>query len=539
MRANKLYHLLSRRLNVSAVLLFVLAALTNATAQPAITKQPSDQFVDNGTNARLLVAATGTPPLQYQWFFNQLPLGGNTNRILSLTNVQPLATGDYFVLVSNASGSITSRVARLKVFVPAAHAISSVGVLPNRSVNLELVGEVTGVFGPYFDLYPLEVSSNLVDWTPLETLRRTNATLAQLSFVDEQATLDRQRFYRLPTNQFATFLPTPTGPFPVGVTSRQLTDPSRTNRRPFMVSVWYPAAPSTGVWPNHYIDASIASIDFGSLDVGNAGALGSAFKDFYSHSLPNVPLALHGPFAVVIYSPGSESPRVENTAQAENLASQGYIVVSIDHKDAPASVYPDGSIVLGSVPTVASSVLQGRVQDIQFVIDELERWNQNDPLFQSQLALDHLGVFGSSLGGETAVRLGAADSRCHAVLCLDGSANLSLPLLTQPFLYAHLALDFRPAYVALFSKLTKDAYRFDILNAAHVDGVDEALIYDTTGWGIVSINYGPPTEPHLGVGRILRIYGLSFFNKYLKGQDDHLLDGPLGDYPEIQNYTRK
>jgi dienelactone hydrolase len=293
------------------------------------------------------------------------------------------------------------------------------------------------------------------------------------------------------------------------------------------------------VWPTHYIDAPIANRDFLSLNVGNAGSLGPAFKDFSSHSLPDVPLAGEGTFPVVIYSPGSESPRVENTAQAENLASQGYLVVSIDHKDAPASVYPDGTIIFGVVPTDAISVLQGRLQDVQFVIDELERWNQSDPFFQGRIALDHLGVFGSSLGGETAVRLGAADSRCQAVLCLDGSALLSHPLLTQPFLYAHLALVYRSAYVALFNKLIQDAYRFDVLNAAHVDGVDEALIYDTTGWAGGVPNYAPPTETHLRIGRILRIYALSFFNKYLKDQDDHLLDGPLVDYPEIENYTRK
>src|SRR5262249_43329692 len=150
---------------------------------------------------------------------------------------------------------------------------------------------------------------------------------------------------------FATFLPTPTGPFPVGVTSRLLTDTSRTNRRPFMISVWYPAVGSTGVWPSRYIDALIARRDFDTLNLVGADALGSAFKDFYSHSLTDVPLAGHGAFAVVIYSHGAQSPRMETTAQAENLASQGYLVVSIDHRDAPASVYPDGTIVFGVLPT--------------------------------------------------------------------------------------------------------------------------------------------------------------------------------------------
>jgi len=32
---------------------------------------------------------------------------------------------------------------------------------------------------------------------------------------------------------------------------------------------------------------------------------------------------------------------------------------------------------------------------------------------------------------------------------------------------------------------------------------------------------------------------LSFFNKYLKGQDDQLLDGPSADYPEVEQFMKK
>jgi len=32
---------------------------------------------------------------------------------------------------------------------------------------------------------------------------------------------------------------------------------------------------------------------------------------------------------------------------------------------------------------------------------------------------------------------------------------------------------------------------------------------------------------------------LSFFDKYLKGQDDHLLDDPARLFPEVINFARK
>ena len=31
----------------------------------------------------------------------------------------------------------------------------------------------------------------------------------------------------------------------------------------------------------------------------------------------------------------------------------------------------------------------------------------------------------------------------------------------------------------------------------------------------------------------------SFFNKYLKNQDDHLLDGSSADYPEVIEFLKK
>jgi hypothetical protein len=37
----------------------------------------------------------------------------------------------------------------------------------------------------------------------------------------------------------------------------------------------------------------------------------------------------------------------------------------------------------------------------------------------------------------------------------------------------------------------------------------------------------------------MKAYALSFFNKYLKNQDDHLLDGPSRSFPRVINFMRK
>ena len=54
-------------------------------------------------------------------------------------------------------------------------------------------------------------------------------------------------------------------------------------------------------------------------------------------------------------------------------------------------------------------------------------------------------------------------------------------------------------------------------------------------WGTpVSGQFLPPAR----VSQIVRAYLLSFFNKYLRGEDDHLLDGPSPAYPEVEQFMK-
>ena len=80
---------------------------------PTIIQQPADLTVPLGGTA--LFQVTAVPgPLAYQWRFNDLVLLSATNRTLTITNVQSTNGGGYAVVVTNVSGSITSRVAMLQ-----------------------------------------------------------------------------------------------------------------------------------------------------------------------------------------------------------------------------------------------------------------------------------------------------------------------------------------------------------------------------------------------------------------------------------------
>ena len=101
---------LARTVTSSNALLVVL--------DPYITAQPNSTINQVGTTVTFSVTAVGTLPLSYQWFFGNFPLADETNRTLVLTDVADSDDGNYYVVVSNSVGSVTSATAALVTFPP-------------------------------------------------------------------------------------------------------------------------------------------------------------------------------------------------------------------------------------------------------------------------------------------------------------------------------------------------------------------------------------------------------------------------------------
>lgn len=84
---------------------------TNAT----ILVQPYGDTIPVGGYYNLDVVAAGTPPLSYQWFFNEEAIAGATNRNVVFTNLQLTNAGIYKVRVQNWSSTVYSLPASLTV----------------------------------------------------------------------------------------------------------------------------------------------------------------------------------------------------------------------------------------------------------------------------------------------------------------------------------------------------------------------------------------------------------------------------------------
>lgn len=78
---------------------------------PRILSQPPNRTILVGGSSALRVTATGTAPLEYQWFFNGNPLPGAASFSLLMTKVQHAAAGEYHVVVTDSTGSVTSDIA--------------------------------------------------------------------------------------------------------------------------------------------------------------------------------------------------------------------------------------------------------------------------------------------------------------------------------------------------------------------------------------------------------------------------------------------
>jgi len=84
-------------------------------AAPSILSDPISLVVPAASNVVFSVAAVGSQPMSYQWFFNGTAIPAATSPQYSIADAQAWNAGNYQVVVTNAFGSSTSAVANLGV----------------------------------------------------------------------------------------------------------------------------------------------------------------------------------------------------------------------------------------------------------------------------------------------------------------------------------------------------------------------------------------------------------------------------------------
>lgn len=376
-------------------------------------------------------------------------------------------------------------------------------------------------------------------------------------------------------------LPRPTGPFAVGTAALQLVDRSRTEpwvpgtsaHRELMVSLWYPARPGAAGRTVPQMTPGAAA-HFGSAEGAAALNLrmvpGSVdWGATLTHAHRDTPVDHRaGRLPVLLYSPGLADPRTWNTALVEDLASRGYAVVTIDHTHEATEVeFPDGRLATmrffdGTPPTdpeaisaLLEKVVAVRVADSRFVLDELARLNRTR--FGGVLDLRRVGMFGQSAGGFTAAQTMHDDRRVLAGINMDGEmdyiggqkpdgtrlSSVALHGLDQPLLLMGTGSedsgDYRqqPSWAAFWANTRGWKADVTLTGSRHASYTDaQVLLPRLARQGAVPEGGLPGaigTVPPRRAAAANRAYVASFFDRWLRGHDDHLLDGPSARFPEM------
>ncbi|MEV0562440.1 hydrolase [Dactylosporangium sp. NPDC050588] len=343
-------------------------------------------------------------------------------------------------------------------------------------------------------------------------------------------------------------LPAPTGRHRIGTVALHLVDRSRPDPwvpaervRELMVQLWYPAHDARRLPLAPWVSPAFAAL---------LNPPGSGYELPLTHARLGAP-ALPGRRPVVLYSPGFGVERTAGTAVAEELASHGYIVVTIDHThDSPLVEFPGGRVARSAVPPptgepgeeerLIAKALAARVADTRFVLDWLARPQRALP---SGLwhAVDQraIGMIGHSLGGTTAAQTMLEDRRVKAGVNLDGamSGRVMTEGLDRPFVLVGSDGHGRAGdetWAAFWAVLRGPRLELQLRDSGHMSFTDYQVLLPQAGIPAEDLAGQLGTIDGERSVRVQRAYLLAWADRWLSGRGGTLLDGPCAAFPEMR-----
>jgi dienelactone hydrolase len=290
----------------------------------------------------------------------------------------------------------------------------------------------------------------------------------------------------------------------------------------FMILAWVIAFAPAIVFPQHLSPKVTGKYGVGTatytyVDKNRV----EEFSDKGENRFVNVefwyPKNTDGKFPLLVFSHGASGIKASNASTYTELASHGYVVVSIDHPY--HSFYTkseDGTVAminsdynreitnLNTKGVYTNEELNGLIQkwmklrtdDMNFVIDTIlkKAESDNNPIYQ-QINTEKIGVFGHSMGGAASVWLGRERDDIDAVVNIDApffselvykkemdNFAASTKAYTTPIFNIYSddvwgQLDITPIYVAnkLNNESFKDAYTTHFKGAKHLSLTDLSL----------------------------------------------------------------
>ena len=326
-------------------------------------------------------------------------------------------------------------------------------------------------------------------------------------------------------------LPTPTGTYSVGTVTGRLPPPASQERRTaFTAQFWYPSnADATGTTLIEGAQVTWHGIRFD--------------RRFRTAAISGASAAEHsGGFPLLIYVPEWGGARTSNIALAQDLASHGFVVVSMDLASGPAAGEKlDFSSAEANAATLrlGDHLVRAQAHDAVELLDRLRAALGRDSALapiSNSVDFGRVGIFGFSFGGAVAVQACWTDHRFKAAMNMDGwmfgdaaEAGIDQPLMAMsddtplPGAAELRSNQAETRYTAELN-LADDRRTVRILaqhggecvtirGTRHANFSDLPLIWPVrrmVGAGPVS-----PTKAH----GLISAYAVAFFQKHLRGED--------------------
>lgn len=339
-------------------------------------------------------------------------------------------------------------------------------------------------------------------------------------------------------------IPAPEGEFSIGTFTFDMTDPDQVEMygdsagalRRIRVQVWYPSDDVSGHNQEFWLQDGIKV----SRSLAKEMRLPFFVLDHTANVLSNAYLEApisgkKDSYPVIILSHGWMGFRNLHNDFAELLASNGFIVMGIDHTyGAQMTVFSDGfaaEIDKNALPNrdstpnflnYAEQLVLTYAGDIKLVLDTLESINTGNfsKIINGNLDLSQVGLMGHSTGGGANVSVALADDRVKALFAMDAWVEpLGMENMTKGLSIPALFLrseqwegGLNDEYLMSLVENSDIAQLIQIDGTTHIDFTMSAMFSSLTG----IIGFTGELDRELSAS-IQHEYVLAFFNNSLKG----------------------
>ena len=358
-------------------------------------------------------------------------------------------------------------------------------------------------------------------------------------------------------------LPSPDGQYIVGTDVIILEDKNRfetftketDDYRKIIVQIWYPATePSDSIYP--YLDYKDLKTPYIAkrLEVSEKiiNRVNSIKANGYYKAKPR-----NNEFPIIIFSHGLGGNRIQNTANIESLASNGYVVFSIEHTyDSNITVFNDttfaefdsylpDNVTIEKFYNTRIPQIKIRSNDVSFIIDKIISLKSQGHYIGRISNINLIGVFGHSFGGGTVAVSSFKDNRIDACIALDGWFEPIPPYIINkginiPFLYiGQLQQNWTSApyneiqLLSFHDNNQNDSFIIEVHNTKHMDYSDIPYL---TKWGrLMGLSGKDAKNITLDLNNTIT----HFFDTYLKDKNTNWLKQFENNYTIIKKIRKK